>query len=177
MDEFLDSVRVPKERVAVVIGEKGTTKKKLEKKMDVKLKIDSEEGEVEIRSKESIKLLDATNVIKAIARGFNPRVAIKIMKEENSFVIIDISDIAGRSKKTLARIKGRIIGTAGKARIYIEQMTNTDIVVFGRTVSIIGEAAEVEIAKKAVNGLLKGSNHSTVYKILEEHKRKMKHKL
>lgn len=177
MDEFYDVVRFPKERIAVVIGEKGETKKKLEKKMGVKLNIDSDEAEVEIKSKDSVILFDASNVIKAIARGFNPRIAFKLMREDYILTLININDYIGKSKKAIARLKARVIGTEGKARMYIENMSNTNIVVYGKTIGIIGEIEDAEAAKKAIAGLLMGSNHSTVYRILEEHRRQMKKKL
>ncbi len=174
MDEFFDVVRFPKERIAVVIGEKGETKKNLEKKMGVKLNIDSDEAEVEIKSQDSVALFDASNVIKAIARGFNPRVALKLIKEDYILTLMNINDYIGKSKKTVARIKARVIGSEGKSRKYIENLSNTNIVVYGKTIGIIGEVEEAEAAKKAIEGLLKGSNHSTVFKILEEHRRQMK---
>jgi len=64
------------------------------------------------------------------------------------------------------RVKGRLIGEKGKTRKMIEELTEAYISVFGHTVAIIGEHLQLEFAKKAVLMLIKGSQHSSVYKFL-----------
>ena len=54
MDKFQYDVKVPKERIAVIIGEKGEKKRELEADLGVKLAIDSEEGDVFITGKDAI---------------------------------------------------------------------------------------------------------------------------
>ena len=53
-------------------------------------------------------------------------------------------------------------------------MTGANVSVYGRTVSLLGEYEEVAEAKRAVEMLLEGSMHATVYKFLENLKRKKK---
>jgi rRNA processing protein Krr1/Pno1 len=55
-----------------------------------------------------------------------------------STTIIDLRLIFGRSESDIKRIKGRIIGTEGKTRKLIEELTEADVVVYGHTVGIIG---------------------------------------
>jgi len=53
-------------------------------------------------------------------------------------------------------------------------MTGTYVSVYGKTVSIIGEIEHLQIAKEAVEMILKGSRHKTVYSFLERKKQDMK---
>ena len=86
--------------------------------------------------------------------------------------IIDLEDYFGKSENSLKRIKGRIIGKNGMTRKVIENMTGVNISVYGRTVSIIGGYDDVTEAKRALEMLMHGSMHSTVYKFLEKSRRK-----
>jgi len=108
--------------------------------------------------------------VAAIGRGFNPDVALKLLKEDYTFDIINIHEFSGKSKKQEERIKSRVIGKEGKARNTLEKMTNTSISVFGKTVGVIGNLEDVYLAKKALDKLLNGSPHSNVYKYIEREK-------
>ncbi|MFH1972403.1 MAG: KH domain-containing protein [archaeon] len=165
-------LKIPKDRVAVLIGKAGAVKKRLEKKGNIKLDIDSEEGDVVI-SGDSVDVYIAQSVIKAIARGVNPEVAIILFNEKNSLELLDIQEYVGKSKKSVMRIKGRIIGQEGKARKFIESFTETNIYVYGKTIAIIGELERVSMAKQAIEMLLEGSPHGNVYKWLENKKREL----
>jgi len=169
-------VRVPVERVGAVIGKEGGAKKFLEAELGVKLGIDSKEGIVTIKA-ESVEKSDpltATRVIEAIGRGFSPQRARRLMEEGTAFEVIDLRDYAGRSANALERIRGRVIGVRGKSRRVIEELTRCHLSVFGRTVSIIGEASEVQLASDAVRSLATGSQHRTVYNALQKARTKRK---
>ena len=112
-------------------------------------------------------------IIKAIARGFNPKVALWLLKQDYAFEMIDMKDIAGKSKNMLERLKGRVIGKGGKSREEIERLTETYISVYGKTIGIIGEITQVSIARQAAAMLLQGSMHKTVYSFLEKKKKEI----
>mgnify|MGYP001586548380 CR=1 FL=1 len=160
-------ITIPKKRVAVLIGKKGSTKRRIEKITSTKLTIDSELGLVTIKGEDSLKTYQTKSVIEAIGRGFNPNISLSLLKEDICFEIIPMQNFAGRSKNNLIRIKSRIIGTRGKCRKTIESMTDTEISIYGKTVSIIGELQNVLIAKKAVEDILAGAPHAPVYKTIE----------
>ena len=61
-------VKIPKDRVAILIGREGKTKEKIEE-YGVNLEIDSSTGDVKIVADESIKEMDAENVVRAIGRS------------------------------------------------------------------------------------------------------------
>lgn len=172
--DFIIELKIPEERIAVLIGTRGEVKKNIEKKLEVKIKIDSKEGDVLISGDDSLNLQTAENIVRAIARGFNPEVALLLLNEENIFETIDITNYSGKSKKKLIRLRGRAIGLEGTSRINIESLTNTHIMVFGKTVSIIGDFEHVELARKAFESLLAGSRHSTVYAWLEKQSKELR---
>jgi ribosomal RNA assembly protein len=175
MEEFQQGIKVPKDRVAVIIGEKGKTKRELEDALGVKIHIDSDEGEVTLSGKDSIKIYTANEVIKAIARGFNPEIATLLLKTDYQLEIVNVTDYA-EGQKAIQRLRGRVIGEGGKARRTIEELTDAYLSVYGKTICIIGEADPVSAAKRGVDALLSGAPHSTVYRLLEKLRRDRKRK-
>ena len=170
--------RIPSDRIGVIIGPKGKTKKRIESTLQVDLIIDSESGNIEINLKPEQSdvsvLLLARNLIKAIGRGFSPKNAFTLINEDYDLIIIDLEDYVGRNKNAQNRIKGRIIGKEGKSRSMIEELTDSIVCVYGGTVSIIGPFEMLPIAKEAVEMLINGSFHKTVWNHLYAYRRKMK---
>ncbi|MDA4119722.1 MAG: KH domain-containing protein [Thaumarchaeota archaeon] len=173
---FEQVVRIPVERVGAVIGKEGTTKKFLEEDLGVKLNVDSKEGLVTLKAESAINAdpFTATRVIEAIGRGFSPQRARRLKDEGTAMEVIDLRDYAGRSLNSLERIRGRVIGLKGKSRRVIEELTACHLSVYGRTVSIIGDAAEVQLASQAVRSLATGSQHKNVYNTLQKARTKRK---
>jgi ribosomal RNA assembly protein len=91
--------------------------------------------------------------------------------------VIDLRTVFGRSETDIKRVKGRIIGMNGKTRNIIEELTDTNVAVYGHTVSIIGTIEEAEVAREAVQMLVKGSLHATVYRFLHRKRRELKKKM
>jgi len=161
----------------VLIGEGGKVKREVEKQLGVELKVDSESGLVEVKLKEGeepSKLFKAKDVVTAIANGFSPERALKLVDEDVSLALVDLRDYVGDSEKSLVRIKGRIIGEEGKARRFIEEATGAFVSVSRDKVAIIGDYDALEIAKKAVEMLASGKQHSTVYRYLMSKRRELK---
>ena len=173
---FEQVVRIPVERVGAVIGKEGATKRFLEEEMGVKLGVDSKEGLVTVKSDSALKTdpFSAIRVIEAIGRGFSPQRARRLLDEGTALEVIDLRDYAGRSTNSLERIRGRVIGLKGKSRKVIDELTACHLSVYGRTVAIIGEADEVQLASSAVRSLATGSQHKTVYNSLQRARTKRK---
>ena len=76
-------------------------------------------------------------------------------------------------KVSTARV-GVLIGKAGTSRAQIEDMTNTETSVHGKTVAIIGLPEQNEIARKAVEMLIQGVPHENVYSFLDRKKKEAK---
>src|SRR5512139_2833973 len=105
-------VRIPKERVGVLVGPEGRVKEFIESKLMVELQIESESGGVTILLSEGNSdpsiLFKAKDVVSAIGRGFSPEQAFRLIRnEEDVFDFIDLRNIFGRSESDIKRIKGR----------------------------------------------------------------------
>src|SRR5438128_11981680 len=72
------------------------------------------------------------------------------------------------------RVDVRIIGKESRAPRNIEKLTGTLISVSMHTISIIGTFEAVSIAKVALEKLIEGRKHGTVYKILKKRRKKVK---
>lgn len=167
-DQFTYELKIPHDRIAVLIGKDGEVKAELEQVTNTKLTIDSKEGDVFITGEDGLGIYACREVIRAISRGFNPDVAKLLLKNDYSFETISLSDQAGKSKNVMLRVKGRVIGKEGKARKTIEDLTETHICIYGKTIAIIGEMSSVPVARAAITALIKGSTHAKVYKALEK---------
>jgi ribosomal RNA assembly protein len=171
-EEFSYELKIPEERVAVLIGTNGKTKNEIE--MATKSSLDiTKDGDVTITGDDGLDLYTTKEIVKAIARGFNPKIALLLLKSDYALELIDMKDISGKSKNTLQRLKGRVIGKGGKSREEIERLTECNISIYGKTVGIIGESGQVSIARQAVAMLLQGSMHKTVYQFLEKKKKEI----
>jgi ribosomal RNA assembly protein len=166
--------RITKERIGVLIGKKGMTKREIEEKTKTNILIDSEEGLVAIEGEEADGFLRAVEIVKAIARGFSPERAFTLFEDEDLYLeIIDLSDVADGPGK-MERIRGRIIGREGKSRSQIEDLTSTEISVYGKTVAIIGMIDQVKVAREAIEMLINGVSHESVFAFLDRKKRELK---
>ena len=172
MTEFSYQVKIPKDRIAVLIGKKGEIKKQLEDNTKTKLNVDSEEGDVSVIGEDALALYCTRDIIRAIGRGFNPEIAMLLLKQDYAFEMINLPDFDKTAQ--FRRIKGRIIGSEGKSRRLIEEQTECYISVYGKTVSLIGQTEQVSIARRAIEMLIKGSPHSNVYRWLEKMRREVK---
>lgn len=174
-------LKIPGERVGVLIGPDGVTKKNIEEKLSVELQIDSETGGVTIALAEKATdpslLFKAKDVVTALGRGFSPEHAFRLIRDEDSILeVIDLRAAFGRSEPDLKRVKGRIIGMNGKTRGIIEELTDANVAVYGHTVSLIGTFEQIEVAREAIRMLVRGSMHSTVYRFLHRKRRELKKK-
>lgn len=172
MTEFAYQIKIPKERIAVFIGTKGEIKRQLEEHTKTKIDVDSKEGEISVKGEDAVLLYSTRDIIKAIARGFNPEIALLLLKQDYAFDVISLPTYDNPSQ--LNRIKGRVIGAKGRSRELIEEHTETFISVYGKTISIIGTIESVTVARRAIEMLIKGSPHSNVYRWLEKMRREMK---
>jgi ribosomal RNA assembly protein len=175
-------LKIPTERIGVLIGPEGTTKKNIEEKLSVELQIESETGGVTVtlteESTDPSMLFKAKDVITALGRGFSPEHAFRLIRDEEAILdVIDLRTVFGKSEADIKRVKGRIIGMNGKTRTIIEELTNTNVAVYGHTVSIIGTIEQAEVGREAIQMLVRGSMHATVYRFLHRKRRELKKKM
>ena len=110
-EEFSYTLKIPKDRVGVLIGKSGDIKKQVERATKTIIAVDSKEGEVVITSNDGLNLYEAREVIRAIGRGFNPEMALLLLKTDHALEVVKITDYTGKNKSMFERLKGRVIGT------------------------------------------------------------------
>jgi len=165
-------VKIPLDRIGVLIGQKGTVKEDIEEKSGSEIRVDSNEGEVSIECAEGadpLKALRVAEVIKAIGRGFSPEHACRLLDDD--LLLFEVISLSYLSPKTLNRVKGRVIGRNGRTRQVIEEVAGVKISVYGKTISLLGHSHQIQTAHEAVTMLIQGAPHSAVYSFLERKRR------
>jgi ribosomal RNA assembly protein len=169
--------KIPRERIAVCIGTNGETKKRIEDVTRTKITIDSADGNILVEStmdtEDPLAVWRARDIMLAIGRGFSPKRAFQLFDEDMILEVIFL-DASANTPKTLKRIRGRLIGERGKTRRIIEEFTGTSLSIYGHSVSLIGTLERVHVAKEAVQMLLKGMPHKSVYSFLDRKRRELK---
>jgi len=170
----MQHVKVPQDRIGVLIGEGGETMREIESRSEVRLDIDSESGSVAIESVgDPVTALVAPDIVRAIGRGFKPDAALSLLDDEmRMFDLIDISDKT-RNDNDLRRQKGRLIGENGRTRELMEELSGADVVIYGSTIGMIGDPEEVEAVRRATGMILDGAPHGAVYSFLERKHREL----
>ncbi|MHB8605662.1 MAG: KH domain-containing protein [Thermoplasmatota archaeon] len=170
-------VKIPSSRVGVLVGPEGKTKRELEERSGARITVDSETGDISVDDEkcfEPVLSLKVRDAIRAIGRGFSPDHAFRLFQDDTYLDVIDITDYVGRALKDLERVRARIIGSGGKTRQSIEEATGVHLSIMGKTVSIVGAIEEVQLAREAVEMLLEGAAHTTVYKFLERKRKDLR---
>jgi len=163
-------LKIPLDRIGVLIGKKGSVKKDLEEKSGIKIKVDSKEGEVildEHNVDDPLIVIRIENIVKAIGRGFSPENAYRLFNEDADFFIFNLYDYFGKKENHIKRVKSRIIGKKGKTKSILEELTDSKISIYGHTISVISDCFKMNILKKSIDMLLTGSKHAAVYRFVE----------
>lgn len=161
----MEVLLIPEKRAKLLLAELESVRKKLKCKIEL-----DNENEVRIEG-DPYDEYTARNVIEAFGRGFDFSDAYKLLSDDYFFKYISLKEMF-KSKEQAKRIKARIIGTEGKAKEYMQEVSGARIAVYGSTVGIIGRIDEVEIATSALQVLLEGGTHKKAYRIMESTRRK-----
>jgi ribosomal RNA assembly protein len=92
---------------------------------------------------------------------------MRLLDDDEYLEVIELGDFIGKKSDQLSRVRSRLIGTNGKTRKIIEDLTGAYMSIYGSTVSLVGNSVQLPIAKTAVEMILRGSEHATVYRYLE----------
>ena len=163
---MLEIIRIPEERIPVLLGKKGRVKGKIEKGTGTTIEVSED---VKLTGDDPLGFIRAKEIIKAIGRGFEPKVALKLLGEDCEFRMIGLE---GETLKNRLRLFGRVIGQAGRTRKFIEKETGASLCIYGKTISLIGMPDEVSPAEGAVRELLLGKTHGYAYKKMLRQKMK-----
>jgi len=108
-------------------------------------------------------------IIEAVNLGFSVKNAL-VLKDENIILhILNIRDITKR--KDLYHIRARIIGTHGKTKSNIQNLSDCLVSLHDNRVGIIGEIGRIEETIIAIKRLIQGSRQGNVYARLEKKKK------
>ncbi len=161
---MIDFIKIPDKRIDI-IKKRPEIRVMIERSTKTKIKIDEDitiEGE-------SVDVYVAKNILKAFGRGFAVEDSLHLLEDDYGLEVVDLTNFT-KSDNRIKIIKGRIIGTGGKTKKYIEDYTNTKISIFGKTIGIIGKWLYVSSAKEAIMMVIEGSTHKTLYRWLERNK-------
>jgi ribosomal RNA assembly protein len=135
----------------------------LEKKLKIKISIKGKSVSFEGTA---LNEYEASLVLDAINLGFSSKKALQLTDEDYIFRRIFIKDFS--NKKNLKEVKARIIGTKGRTKKTIENISNCDIVIHNNEIGIIGSAESIEDLITAITSLIRGTKQSNTYKYLEK---------
>jgi ribosomal RNA assembly protein len=163
-------VRIPDDRLGVLIGPGGETKRHIEARTGTTVSVDREDGTIEVSAPDTgdpVGLMKARDVTLAIGRGFSPERAERLLRDDTYLGVIDIKQVTGKhDKSALWRVRSRLIGVNGRARSRIEELSGCSMSVYGATVALIGQERQLERATRAIELLLHGSEHAAVFHLL-----------
>lgn len=160
-------VLIPEERMKILENKRLEYNRKIRNFFDVKISVGDE---VEIEGDDSLEVMRTKEVVKAFGRGFDFEDALDLVDEDYMLEVVTMSEFIGKSRKRQTTMRGRVIGTEGKSKNIVEKYSGAKIAVYGKTVSIIGKWENIRVAREAIEMLLSGAKHSTVFTFLEERK-------
>ena len=141
-------LRIPEDRIGVAIGPGGSVKRAISQSTHTTIEVGPDEGEFRVSGPDDgdpIAVLKARDMLLAIGRGFSPERARRLLRDDTYLAVIDIKLVSGKKGRSqLWRIRSRLIGTQGKARARLEELSGCSISVYGSTVAIIGRERELE---------------------------------
>lgn len=161
---MMDFLAIPESRMKILRKDERLLKK-LEDLVDVKINLTEE---VEIESEDPLIVMRVKQVIKAFGRGFDFDDALLLLDEEYLLDIVDIKEFSGKSQNRMIELRGRVIGTKGRTKDIIEKLTDVKISVYGKTVSILGKWDSIQDVRHAIEMLLQGRKHGSIYRYLEQ---------
>jgi ribosomal RNA assembly protein len=162
-------VPVDPDRIALVIGRDGSNKRRIEEAFNVRVNVDSEKGFVFLEPGENSTMYNvfrAKKAVEALALGFSVDDVVLLAEDVYDFEVVDLGE-AARNQADLARIKARVIGSEGKFKRTLEEITGVKIVIGEKVVGLIGDYEQLRLAKDAISRLIRGQSHQTVLKFLE----------
>jgi len=169
------TVVIPKERVKAL--SRIIDEIKLDLDVDVEV---GNTGEVIIKPTERAtvdSLMKAKSIVEAVGYGFEPEDALRLRSSEYMIHVIDLRNYVDKDKQNhMRRIKARLIGEEGRTKRILEELTGANIVISDRYIAIMGTYEEVEGARNAVEMIINGKQHSTVYKWLQRWRRELRYR-
>ncbi|NON63252.1 KH domain-containing protein [Acidianus sp. RZ1] len=142
---------------------------KLEQMTDIEIIYDDRLKTFNVNPKgNAYEAIKVVSVFNAIDLDFTLDEALKLLADEYYLDIIDLKKSFGNNPSVIRRIKGRVIGENGKTKKIIQEYTGCNISISKHSIAILGLVEQVPIARRAIEMLIDGKEHSTVYKYLDK---------
>ena len=138
-------------------------KENLEKKLEIKIEINGKKVDF---SGSALKEYEALIVLDALSFGFSAKQSLTLLNENFIFRILPIKNFTRR--KNMTEIRARLIGTEGRTKRTIEEISNCNIVIKENSVGLIAPAENIDEATTALANLIRGSKQANVYRFLEK---------
>jgi len=147
-------------------------KPELEKRLNININIEGRKATIIGKSFEEY---EASIVLDAINFGFSAKKALTLKDENMVFRIINIKNFT--RKKNLKDVRARVIGSRGRTKKTIENITNCEIFIKDNEVGLIGNVELIDEITTALSSLIRGTKQANTYRYLEKiNKRKKLYK-
>ena len=144
------------------ISEVKKSRAELEKKLSIKIKITGKNVAI---AGHALNEYEAELVFDAIRFGFSQKKARTLKDDDFIFKKVHIKS---HTKRNLKDILSRLIGTKGRTRKIISELSHCDVLIKDGEVGIIGDVEDVENTEIAIVNIIKGSKQTNMYRYLEK---------
>lgn len=171
----MEKIVFPVQDLSKVLGKNKANIKQLERMLDVKLEISSNDvAEITVKSSKKREFDEyiAVNAIEALTFGFDIDAALQLRNTDYLFRKIDIKAMVKGSRVSITR--GRIIGKQGKIIKLLEKVSECDITIKDHVVGIIGKAENVDLTGQSILALIRGAPQSKAISRLEKDMAKLR---
>lgn len=138
---------------------------KIESKAKVRIGFRRQNSGVSISGNELNEYL-VEQVVRAVDFGFDVEDALLLVNDDFVLEFIEVKEHTRR--KNLRDVRARLIGTGGKARKTIENLTGSMIVIQGNTIGLIADSRHLEAVVQGIELLIQGAKHGNVFAYLEK---------
>jgi len=149
------------------VGKIVTNKDLLEEKLNIELEI---KGNIVNTHGEELDTYIADKVIEAIDNNIPIKTALTLKNTDIDLFIMNLKEIVkhkDKKSKNLKRVRGRLIGTNGRALENLKRISSCCITLKDNIITIVGPSDRIKPLVTAIQKLARGSDHGKVYAYLE----------
>ncbi len=138
----------------------------------VKIKINCSKGSVFIEGPEYHEYI-VEKILKAVDFGFDVEDALMLLNDNFTIEFINVKEHTHR--KNLTDIRARLIGTDGRAKRTIEELTGGAVVLNANTIGIIVDSEHLSQTVQGIKSIIQGAKHGNVFSYLEKQNAELRH--
>lgn len=131
----------------------------------LKVRISLNKKQVVIKGNELNEFL-VMQILRAVDFGFDTEDALLLLSDDYVLEFINIKEHTRR--KNLEEVRGRVIGTDGKALKTIENLTGSVLVVKENMIGVIVNSEHLDTCTQALVSIIQGAKHGNVFAYLEK---------